>query len=275
MNESIVTFGRHHNLCGIVSHNDHIDPKTPAIIILNSGLVSKPGPFGLNTRLARQIAAHGFTVLRFDLSGIGDSPKHADNRDRHSQIVGDIQDAMDMMQSQYNIQTFIPMGICTGADSAHRIMREDERLSGAIFLDGYAYPTLKYKFMKHRRHLINPFHWLKAGIQSISHTNTPTPDGDNKQVNLFWSLPPKQTFHDDLVNAISRDIQLFYIFSGGEGMCTYKNQFRDSFPDINFKNQLHIIIMPDAHHLFITEQEREELGEHIVNWLQRKFIQTH
>jgi len=275
MNESIVTFGRHHNLCGIVSRTAAPLKRLPAVIILNSGLINKPGPFGLNTRLARQIAEQGFIVLRFDLSGIGDSPKHSDNRDRHQQIIGDIKDAMDMLQSEYGVKTFIPMGICAGADNAHRIMQEDDRLSGVIFLDGYAYPTLKYQLIKHWRSLINPLHWLKAGIRLIKSNiqhDTNAQQAKTNQVNLFWSLPPKQQFHDDLVHAIDNNLQLFYIFTGGEKLCLYKDQFQDSFPGIDFGSQLQVDIMADAHHLFVTEQEREELGHKIITWLQQKFI---
>jgi len=275
MNESIVTFGRNHNLCGIVNRKQHSRLHSPAIIILNSGLINKPGPFGLNTRLARKIAEQGFIVLRFDLSGIGDSPKHADNRDRHQQIIGDVKDAMDMLQSNYGVQTFIAMGICAGADNTHRIMSEDERLSGAIFLDGYAYPTLKYQLIKHRYHALNPLYWLKAGlapflnIPKLFHQQQTTQQAS--QANLFWSLPPKRQFQSDLIHAVEHNVQLLYIFSGGEQLCLYKNQFQDSFPDINFGDQLQVDIMPDAHHLFVTEEEREELTHKIICWLQQKF----
>ena len=51
--------------------NDH-----PTIIFLNAGVIDHVGPAGLWVRLGRSWAEAGFTAIRLDLSGNGDSPVH-------------------------------------------------------------------------------------------------------------------------------------------------------------------------------------------------------
>ena len=116
----------------------------PIILLLNAGLKHRVGPFRLHVDLARELAGLGFPVFRFDLSGIGDSNSHKDDRSREDQILSDIQEAMTFVSSHKGINKFIVMGLCTGADNAHKISLRDERVSGAVFLDGYCYPTAGY-----------------------------------------------------------------------------------------------------------------------------------
>ena len=52
--------------------NDH-----PTILFLNAGVIDHVGPAGLWVRLGRSWAEAGFTAIRLDLSGNGDSPVHA------------------------------------------------------------------------------------------------------------------------------------------------------------------------------------------------------
>ena len=81
MREQAVLFGKTRSLAGVVTDppKSTEDRKRPAIVLLNSGLVHKVGPNRLNVKLARMLATMGFPVLRFDLSGIGDSKYREDN----------------------------------------------------------------------------------------------------------------------------------------------------------------------------------------------------
>ena len=70
--ERIVALGRL-GLFGIVTEPS--EPATgPTVILLNAGLIDHVGPSRLWVDFARRWAAGGVRVLRFDLSGLGDSP---------------------------------------------------------------------------------------------------------------------------------------------------------------------------------------------------------
>src|SRR5690606_23743533 len=75
MRESAVLFGPTRSLVGVVTEPaaGSARPDAPAVLILNSGLVHRVGPKRLHVRLARRLAGLGFTCMRIDLSGIGDS----------------------------------------------------------------------------------------------------------------------------------------------------------------------------------------------------------
>ena len=75
MKEQVCQFGPGDNLLGILTTPDE-DKKVdgaPIAIILNAGIVHRIGPFRLHVDLARKLANLGFTTLRLDLSGLGDS----------------------------------------------------------------------------------------------------------------------------------------------------------------------------------------------------------
>jgi alpha-beta hydrolase superfamily lysophospholipase len=52
-------------------------PTGPMVILLNAGIINHVGPSRLWVEFARRWAAGGVRVLRFDLSGLGDSPVRA------------------------------------------------------------------------------------------------------------------------------------------------------------------------------------------------------
>lgn len=69
--ERIVTLGPL-GLFGVVSETGA--PAGPTVMLLNAGIIDHVGPSRLWVDFARQWAARGVRVLRFDLSGLGDSP---------------------------------------------------------------------------------------------------------------------------------------------------------------------------------------------------------
>ena len=85
MKEEAVVFGATSSLVGVVTDpvvgaRDKED--LPAIILLNAGIAHRVAPHRLYVNMARRFADMGFTVLRFDFSGVGDSPLRQDNLPR-------------------------------------------------------------------------------------------------------------------------------------------------------------------------------------------------
>ena len=66
-------FGTSHRLFGVLVKPRVASADRPAVIMTNAGTVHRIGPHRLYVDLARELAELGFTVLRMDLSGIGDS----------------------------------------------------------------------------------------------------------------------------------------------------------------------------------------------------------
>ena len=121
MKEHAVSFGENNHLLGVLSEPRVKGTDLPAVIILNSGLLHKVGPFRLNTELSRTIAENGFNVLRFDLSGIGDSKMSLKEGNRWEKAIRDTRHAMNYIFEICGSKEFVLIGLCSGSDNAHRI----------------------------------------------------------------------------------------------------------------------------------------------------------
>ena len=86
MKEVSYSIGKSPRLVGIYTENDLEESspasrgKKPTILLLNSGLLPKTGPFRLYVDLARRFVKMGFNAFRFDFPRVGDSDQHTDAR---------------------------------------------------------------------------------------------------------------------------------------------------------------------------------------------------
>jgi len=283
--EHAYAFGSSAQLVGILTDaTPSLSSKgLPIILLLNAGLKHRVGPFRLHVDLARELSGLGFPVFRFDLSGMGDSNNHKDKRSREEQILSDIQEAMDFLSSRKGIHNFVVMGLCTGADNAHKISVRDKRISGAVFLDGYCYPTAGFYLRKYISgnfryvpKLFNPVAWWrfikKISIKLTSDTYA-TSVHDKREENYYWTLPPKQKTETELKLLVARGVRLLYVFSDGF-ISNYKDQFVTSFKDVDFGNQIQVEFFRDSKHLYPIIADRKRLIGVISDWLQTNFLKT-
>lgn len=105
------------------------------IVFINAGVVHRVGPNRLYVNLARHLAGAGFTCLRFDLSGIGDSPHRADDLPADESAVAETSQAIDRLREVRGLQRFVLVGLCSGAVTAFRTALHDERVAGAVLLN--------------------------------------------------------------------------------------------------------------------------------------------
>jgi len=139
MLENSIIFGNHKSLVGICTNAEGQDKdiSLPAIILLNAGILHRVGPNRFHVKLARKMAEYGFTVLRFDQSGKGDSETSKKGIEFEEQTVCDTRAAMDYLSFVKNIDRFILIGICSGADYTVNVAYRDERVVGIIGINGY------------------------------------------------------------------------------------------------------------------------------------------
>jgi pimeloyl-ACP methyl ester carboxylesterase len=92
----------------------------PTIFLLNAGVIGHAGPARLWVELSRLWAASGFSVVRFDLSGLGDSPVHAGQPSQvaySEEGLGDLQDVLrDILPNDPSNSVLV--GLCSGANFA-------------------------------------------------------------------------------------------------------------------------------------------------------------
>jgi pimeloyl-ACP methyl ester carboxylesterase len=115
--ESAICFGSHNELFGVIAEPHDVPASGTGILLINAGAVHHIGPNRLYVEMARRWAASGHTVLRFDLSGIGDS----NPRDGYPfgmiygpNAIADIELALRELQSR-KLSSYVATGVCSGA----------------------------------------------------------------------------------------------------------------------------------------------------------------
>lgn len=134
-------FGADHSLFGILSEPSRLSTTDhrweTAILMLNVGTNHRVGPNRLYVKMARAWAEQGYSALRFDLAGIGDSSSsvgYARSRLYSKESTVDVQAAIDCL-SQRGCKRFIVMGLCSGAYVAFQTALTEPRVSGQILMN--------------------------------------------------------------------------------------------------------------------------------------------
>lgn len=137
LNEEAVVFGESTSLVGIVtpSGSAEAEPSQTGVILLNPGIVHRVGAGRIYVKVARALASRGFTALRFDFSGIGDSPVRHDNLQFSKSAIAETRSAMDFLAQTRGIEQFILLGGCSGAKIAFDTACSDIRVLGALLIN--------------------------------------------------------------------------------------------------------------------------------------------
>lgn len=282
--ERVHTFGERGNLVGIVTLPPGDDGSAaagsasrPFVVILNAGLVHRVGSFRMSVELARRLAARGLRVLRYDQSGIGDSPSRGGAVTVEQQAVADCQEAMSFLAERYGARTFTVGGLCTGAMNAHRIGLADERVEALWLLDGYAYRTVHSVARHAVATLRRPKAWpglgrrlVVAGTGQVVSTVVGwlTPAGadlegqesEKSRTALFYqSWPPIPTTRADLERMLRRGVRFLFVYTGGWSSFNHVDQFDEVFPDLPGREGITVEFHPDADHTFLALEDREAM----------------
>lgn len=134
--ERALLFGGSRTLVGIVTEPDGGRGVAPAaFVFLNAGVVHRVGPNRIYVTAARRLAAMGYLGVRFDVSGIGDSPVRRDKTPFEQAAVSETREVIAAVQREYGVSRFVLVGLCSGAVLAFRTALADERVAGAVLLN--------------------------------------------------------------------------------------------------------------------------------------------
>jgi alpha-beta hydrolase superfamily lysophospholipase len=122
LTEQLCRFGTERQLFGLLSYREQPSNDKPVIVLLNAGAVHHVGPNRLYVNLARALSAAGFTCLRMDLEGLGDSvAQNAGVRENHPYPAGasdDVASALSYLNERLGESRFVLLGLCSGAHTA-------------------------------------------------------------------------------------------------------------------------------------------------------------
>ena len=269
MSERAIVFGAYGGLTGVLSEPEvPIPGKRRAVLVSNIGMHHRAGPFRLYVKLARRLAAAGVHVLRFDLSGMGDSLPRSDAPTPAERVARDLNDAMSWLTESAGIEEFILIGLCSGVDSTHAAATLDPRVRGAVFIDGYAYPTPGFYVRKYSLRFLQPRRWRRYLQRWVRDGRR----GDKQlaEATVFnRELPTKDEFRRDVTTMTRRGADLLFIYTAGVmhefNALRQLNEMLGPEPDWS---HIDSEMMPMANHVFSSAEQRAMLLSRLERWVQ-------
>jgi len=258
MHEEIAHIGETDKLSGVIGLPDSIDPAKPAVVILNSGLMHHVGASRTSVKLSRALVKQGFLVLRFDLSGIGDSAARTDKLDPTERIIREVSSALDYLQQHFGSDRFVLYGLCSGSQNSFKTALVDKRIIGLAGVDNFGFLTTKYYLVHYLPKILDVGHWKSFLTRAIK--------------NLFASAKriasktPVEIEEDPW--PVKRGLRFLYIYTGSWAkQYNYLNQFHDMFPSVNFANSVELRFKPKMSHSLVEPDSQQFMIETVSEWL--------
>jgi alpha-beta hydrolase superfamily lysophospholipase len=274
--ERLLTFGDGARLVGTLSAFGDHDTGRPAMLLFNAGVISRTGPHRLSVKLARRFAAAGFVVLRFDLSGQGDSGPSTSTLGFEEQAIDDLKRAMDAVTAATGVKRFLCFGICSGAVLGYAAALEDERIAGCAMFDPYMYPTLRTHLVRLlarvRREGLGRITtgWLRRRIAAAADHDAAA--SAPARVDLGLHRPPQAMFAAGLARLLDRGVALLLLHSGS-ALYTYNYdaQFDDGFRRFGLAGRVRADFLPAIDHTVTELAAQRFLIDHLLTWADQAF----
>jgi dienelactone hydrolase len=231
--------------------------------------------------MARAFASLGFVTLRFDLSGIGDSPVRQDNLPRAKSTIVEVQEAMDYLTCEKGLRRFVLAGICSGARTAWLSALSDQRVAGAVVINDAGHR--RGDFLEYSRTLIR--HYLRIVLFSSFRGKT-WPRVFKLQFGVRHALlavfstlrnpfPPRRQqksptndMIENLRSLTERGVRVLIVHSEGDEGWDYLNMtLGKEVKHLNSWNGVSLKTVPGANHTFTLLSNQEALIQVTQRWL--------
>ena len=259
----------------------------PAVLMINSGSVHHIGPNRLWVTLARRWAARGITVLRLDLSGIGDSAARSgrpDNLVYSAEAAHDIGVALTWLRQQDGVGHCHLLGLCSGAFHALKAAVAGEPVVSSLIVNPLTYSWADcgqlgeglndYEIVKlsarYRQQFLSVDPWIRLlrgqlDLKMISGVLVRRlQDAAGRSLVRLKQLcgaPPETELETEIAAAMRHKIQLKFVFAEGDpGHELMRRQSGRSFEDLLRRHrEMSIDMIPHANHTFTQLDSRERL----------------
>ena len=258
---------------GVLSSPDEPRPGAPAALLLNSGLIHRVGPNRLYVHIARELASRGFHSLRFDLSGLGDSPMPmaGDGLSIEDRSQVDIASAMRAVREQVGTERFVMMGLCSGAFMAHHATVDSVAVVGCAQFDGHVYPTRGLYVRHYASRVLQPGAWIRFLRRKLA-SEVPLSMGPEQDEAFVPNRISRDAFARDLAVLVDRGTKLLFVLTrGGLQEVGYARQLNDCVPEVDLDRHADILYMPDSDHTLTLRRHQRMVVERTADWMDRSF----
>lgn len=268
--ETVESFGRHGSLAGILTLPTG-EPSSPPVVLLGAGIIHKVGPSRASVDLARALASAGHATLRFDLSGIGDSPRVGEPSMERTAAL-DIRDAITLMEERVGADNGVALvGFCSGADNGLYVAAEDARVSRLVLFDPTVHRTKGFDKRRMTRRLTSARSWWNviSGRSLALELKDRITDEDERPPGYYGLLTQKPEETDRRVaSLVQRGVRVLYILSQGcHDYCNAPEQVQESLPTGYSPDSISVLWAPEMDHILSTRSQRDGLATAVLDSL--------
>jgi hypothetical protein len=279
MREHTVVFGDDSPLVGIITEPDggYVE-NVPVFLFLNAGLDHRAGPHRLYVTLARKLAAVGVASLRFDFSGIGDSPASRSLDAPEERGVAEAIQAMNFLARSVGSEAFVPLGLCSGANVGFALATTDKRVVGAVLINPTTMPSEHTKEQSEEA-------WKRA--QAHHHGSrlrdwkswTRVLTGRSDPVSVYrstvrlarhafrmHSAPRRNVDLGRLPELGLRGVELLAVFSEGDLGLELLTTHIGSFENLGPLNRFQLEIVRDTDHILTPLDDQRRMEALVLDW---------
>jgi pimeloyl-ACP methyl ester carboxylesterase len=276
--EKVAVFGEARGLVGILTlPTGEPAPQAPHVVLLSTGILHRVGTSRLWVTLARALGEAGFTTLRFDYSGIGDSERRRDAISMRQSVERDIGEAIGYLNKTRGAERVVLVGLCSGAYDALLAALREPRVVGAVLIDMPG-PFHSWRHTAHHllARVLRPASWRNPLRKLLYHSRmllpAAGPEPDDGEGYVFGGRSPaaRDRMRGQLAQLLARQLKLYVVFTSGiESNYNHRSQFRTTFPAAARHPALAFEYFPGSDHGFSMRNERTRLVEGIVRWMPR------
>lgn len=275
MSEKALLFGRSKSLVGVLTEpvGSAPTPSRPGVVILNAGVLHRVGPNRLHVRFARVLAEMGFTVLRFDFSGIGDSPPREGSQGRAASTREEVREALDLLAASHQLERFLVVGICSGADNGLQAAVHDPRIVGAVLIDGYNLPSIAFVLHLYRQRFMSAWGWARlltgrSEIWSAVRMILASPRKERPaQARVESSLPSHASYIRQIRTVADRGTRLLLVYTAkSPAYFNYRNLLQKRIPAWTSHDRITVEYFENADHTFTLRSAQASLVDLVREW---------
>lgn len=275
MKERVISVGKPIPLAGILCEPDKLDSSKPAVLIFNSGIMHHIGTCRLSVKLARKLAEVGYSSIRFDFSGIGDSEARLGSLSFAESAPQEAAEVMDFLQKRRGISKFVLYGLCSGADAAYETALVDNRVVAICQIDPYSYKTFTWYLIHYFPRIFKLGSYFRffrrkvmAVIESVNTSKKIEEMGEEfiELPSYIRKFPPKKEVEGNLKKLLDRKVFMYCIFPRSSNY-SYKSQYANSMGLGGQKSLLKVDYFSGAGHIISEPEYQEKVVTTISEWM--------
>ena len=272
LTEEPLQFGEGGRLVGILtlpSMPPRNAQQLPVFVFLSAGLLHRVGPYRLHVRLGRELAQMGFSSLRVDLAGRGDSPPRPGLTNQQS-VAADFAEILGVLDSRLGRLPLVLAGLCTGADNATSLTLKESRVVGMVLLDPICFPDRGFRTRLVVAKYTDPPRYvasLRRRFRDLKRRRGKQEDDKSADPLALRDLPTREQLRAAFESIREREGRVLSVFTQyAHGYYNQSGQLARVLGVNGYEQFCTELYWPHVHHTYWLEMHRRRLMEEIKTW---------